>query len=90
MYFENVALVNFVLLVGLVFWMYRTNLLQRHEYDRRFEELHQELHNNVKVLEDQRTRDTEIVYREIDTLWERVSNPTPKKKTSGINSRIPL
>ena len=88
MYFENVALVNFILCVGLTFWMYRTNLLQRHEYDRRFEQLHQELHNNIKILDEEHGKDVNTLYRDIDTLWEQVN--TPKKKTTGINSRIPL
>ena len=88
MYFENVALVNFILFVGLTFWMYRTNLLQRHEYDRRFEQLHQELHNNIKILDEEHNKDMNTLYRDIDTLWEQVN--TPKKKTTGINSRIPL
>ena len=88
MYFENIALVNFVLFVGLAFWMYRTNLLQRYEYERQFEALHQELRNNVKILEEERSRDMDTLYRDIDAMWERIQ--TPKKKTTGINSRIPL
>lgn len=88
MYFENVTLVNFILFVGLTFWMYRTNLLQRHEYDRRFEQLHQELHNNIKILDEEHNNDVNTLYRDIDNIWEQVN--TPKKKTTGINSRIPL
>ena len=86
---ENMLLLNFIFTIGLAFWALRTTMNMRHDTERYLEQTHQEIRNNVNILEEKINRDVEYLQREVDVLHEQVYNAT-KKKTTGINSRIPL
>ena len=86
---ENMLLLNFIFTVGLAFWALRTIMNMRYDTERHFEQAHQEIRNNVNILEEKINRDVDYLQREVDVLHEQLHNAT-KKKTSGINSRIPL
>lgn len=86
---ENMLLLNFIFTVGLAFWTLRTTMSMRHDTERYLEQTHQEIRNNVNILEEKINRNVDYLQREVDVLHEQVYNAT-KKKTTGINSRIPL
>lgn len=86
---ENMLLLNFIFTVGLAFWALRTTMNMRHDTERHFEQVREEIRNNINILEDKINRDADYLQREVDVLHEQVYNAT-KKKTTGINSRIPM
>ena len=86
---ENMLLLNFIFTVGLAFWTLRTTMSMRHDAERYLEQTHQEIRNNANILEEKINRDVDYLQREVDVLHEQLHNAT-KKKTTGINSRIPL
>ena len=86
---ENMLLLNFIFTVGFAFWTLRTTMSMRHDTERYLEQTHQEIRNNVNILEEKINRDVEYLQREVDVLHQQLYTAT-KKKTTGINSRIPL
>jgi Tfp pilus assembly protein PilO len=77
----------------LAFIVYRQFILGKFEREREIEQMHQEIRNNmdyinskVNELEDRHDRDMMEVYRDLDNMTEAL----PTKKTTGLNSRIPL
>jgi hypothetical protein len=93
MNFENIVILNFFMTVALAFIAYRQHVIGGFRREREYEEIHQEIRNNMDYVngrldnfEDRMDRDMVEVYRDID----KVLQPPPKKKYDGINSRIPL
>ena len=90
---DNLVLLNFIFTVVLAFIAYRQNIIGKFQRERETEELHQEIRNNVDYIngklnemEDRHDRDLMEIYRDLDNMTETLS----KKKTTGLNSRIPL
>jgi hypothetical protein len=84
---------NFILTVVLAFLVYRQAVVYTFRREREVEEIHQEIRNNmdyingkVNELEDRHDRDLMEIYRDLDNMTDTLS----KKKTTGLNSRIPL
>ena len=93
MNYENIVMLNFFMTVALAFIAYRQNVIGGFRREREYEEIHQEIRNNMDYVngrldnfEDRMDRDMIDLYKDID----RVTESLPKKKTTGINSRIPL
>jgi hypothetical protein len=77
----------------LAFIAYRQLIVGKFEREREIEQIHQEIRNNadyinskMNELEDRHDRDMMEVYRDLDNMTEAL----PTKKTTGLNSRIPL
>lgn len=90
---DNLVLLNFIFTIVLAFVAYRQNIIGKFQRERETEELHQEIRNNVDYIngklnemEDRHDRDLMEIYRDLDNMTETL----PKKKTTGLNSRIPL
>lgn len=90
---DNMILLNFMFTTVLAFIVYRQFILGKFEREREIEQMHQEIRNNmdyinskVNELEDRHDRDMMEVYRDLDNMTEAL----PTKKTTGLNSRIPL
>jgi hypothetical protein len=90
---DNLVLLNFMFTTVLAFIAYRQNIVGKFQREREIEEMHQEIRNNidyinnkVNELEDRHDRDLLEIYRDLDNTMEAL----PKKKTTGLNSRIPL
>jgi hypothetical protein len=84
---------NFFMTVALAFIAYRQYVIGGFRRERENEELHQEIRNNMDYIngrldnfEDRMDRDLIDLYKDMD----RVAESLPKKKTTGMNSRIPL
>ena len=93
MNFENIVMLNFFMTVALAFIAYRQHVVGGFRRQREIEEIHQEIRNNMDYVngrldnfEDRMDRDLIDLYKDID----RVTESLPKKKTTGMNSRIPL
>ena len=89
---DNLVLLNFMFTTVLAFIAYRQNIVGKFQREREIEEMHQEIRNNmdyitskVNELEDRHDRDLLEIYRDLDNTMEAL----PKKKTTGLNSRIP-
>jgi hypothetical protein len=90
---DNMILLNFMFTTVLAFIAYRQLILGKFEREREIEQMHQEIRNNmdyingkVNEIEDRHDRDLLEIYRDLDNTMEAL----PKKKTTGLNSRIPL
>jgi hypothetical protein len=90
---DNLVLLNFMFTTVLAFIAYRQNIVGKFERERDTEQIHQEIRNNadyinskMNELEDRHDRDLLEIYRDLDN----VTDALPKKKTTGLNSRIPL
>ena len=90
---DNLVLLNFMFTTVLAFIAYRQNIVGKFQRDREVEEIHQEIRNNMDYVnarldnfEDRMDRDLIELYKDMD----RMTDSLPKKKTTGINSRIPL
>jgi len=90
---DNLVLLNFIFTIALAFVAYRQNIVGKFEREREVEQMHQEIRNNmdyingkVNEIEDRHDRDLLEIYRDLDNTMEAL----PKKKTTGLNSRIPL
>jgi hypothetical protein len=90
---ENIVIFNFFLTVALAFIGYRQHVVGGFRRERDNEEIHQEIRNSMDYVngrldnfEDRMDRDMLDLYKDMD----RVTDALPKKKTTGINSRIPL
>ena len=90
---DNLVLLNFIFTIVLAFVAYRQNIVGKFQREREIEQMHQEIRNNmdyinskVNELEDRHDRDMMEVYRDLDNMTEAL----PTKKTTGLNSRIPL
>jgi hypothetical protein len=90
---DNLVLLNFMFTTVLAFIAYRQNIVGKFQRDREVEEIHQEIRNNMDYVngrldnfEDRMDRDMIELYKDMD----RMTDALPKKKTTGINSRIPL
>ena len=90
---DNLVLLNFMFTTVLAFVAYRQNIVGKFQREREIEQMHQEIRNNmdyinskVNELEDRHDRDMMEVYRDLDNMTEAL----PTKKTTGLNSRIPL
>jgi len=89
---DNLVLLNFMFTTVLAFIAYRQNIVGKFQREREIEGMHQEIRNNmdyitskVNELEDRHDRDLLEIYRDLDNTMEAL----PKKKTTGLNSRIP-
>lgn len=90
---DNLVLLNFMFTTVLAFIAYRQNIVGKFQRDREVEEIHQEIRNQTEYFnrrldnfEDRMDRDMLEIYRDLDNTMEAL----PKKKTTGLNSRIPL
>lgn len=90
---DNLVLLNFIFTTVLAFVAYRQNIVGKFERERETEQLHQEIRNNVdhvndklNSFEDRHDRDMMEIYRDLDNMTQALST----KKTTGLNSRIPL
>jgi hypothetical protein len=90
---ENIVMLNFFLTVALAFIAYRQHVVGGFRRERDNEEIHQEIRNSMDYVngrldnfEDRMDRDMIEIYRDLDAIQEE----RPKKKTTGLNSRIPL
>jgi len=90
---EVFALINFVFTSVLAFMMYRYYVLNGFENQKRNEEIHQEMRNQMESVngrldnfENRINRDLMDMYREMNSITEAL----PKKKTTGRNSQIPF
>jgi hypothetical protein len=90
---ENIVMLNFFLTVALAFIAYRQHVVGAFRRERDNEEIHQEIRNSMDYVngrldnfEDRMDRDMLGLYKDMD----RVAESLPKKKTTGMNSRIPL
>ena len=90
---DNLVLLNFMFTTVLAFVAYRQNIVGKFQRDREVEEIHQEIRNNMDYVnarldnfEDRMDRDLIELYKDMD----RMTDSLPKKKTTGMNSRIPL
>jgi len=90
---DNLVLLNFMFTTVLAFIAYRQNIVGKFQRDREVEEIHQEIRNNMDYVngrldnfEDRMDRDLIELYKDMD----RMTDALPKKKTTGMNSRIPL
>jgi hypothetical protein len=90
---DNLVLLNFMFTTVLAFVAYRQNIVGKFQRDREVEEIHQEIRNNMDYVngrldnfEDRMDRDMIELYKDMD----RMTDALPKKKTTGMNSRIPL
>jgi len=90
---DNLVLLNFMFTTVLAFVAYRQNIVGKFQRDREVEEIHQEIRNNMDYVngrldnfEDRMDRDVIELYNDMDKMTEAL----PKKKTTGLNSRIPL
>jgi hypothetical protein len=86
-------MLNFFITVALAFIMYRQHVVDGFRREREREEIHQEIRNQSEYfngrldnLQDRMDRDLIDLYKDMD----RVTESLPKKKTTGMNSRIPL
>jgi hypothetical protein len=86
-------LLNFMFTTVLAFIAYRQLIVGKFQREREIEQIHQEIRNNadyinskMNELEDRHDRDMMEVYRDLDNMTEAL----PTKKTTGLNSRIPL
>jgi hypothetical protein len=77
----------------LAFIAYRQNIVGKFEREREVEQMHQEIRNQSEYFngrldnfEDRMDRDVIELYNDMDKMTEAL----PKKKTTGLNSRIPL
>ena len=90
---DNMILLNFMFTTVLAFIAYRQLIVGKFQREREIEQIHQEIRNNadyinskMNELEDRHDRDMMEVYRDLDNMTEAL----PTKKTTGLNSRIPL
>jgi len=90
---DNMILLNFMFTTVLAFIAYRQLIVGKFQREREIEQIHQEIRNNadyinskMNELEDRHDRDMMEVYRDLDNMTEALST----KKTTGLNSRIPL
>ena len=90
---DNLVLLNFMFTTVLAFIAYRQNIVGKFEREREVEQMHQEIRNQSEYFngrldnfEDRMDRDMIELYKDMD----RMTDALPKKKTTGINSRIPL
>ena len=93
MNYENMVMLNFFMTVALAFIAYRQHVVGGFRRERDNEEIYQEIRNNMDYVngrldnfKDRIDRDMIDLYKDMD----RVTESLPKKKTTGINSRIPL
>jgi hypothetical protein len=90
---DNLILLNFMFTIVLAFIAYRQNIVGKFQREREVEEIHQEIRNQSEYFngrldnfEDRMDRDMIELYKDMD----KVTDALPKKKTTGLNSRIPL
>jgi hypothetical protein len=90
---DNLVLLNFMFTTVLAFIAYRQNIVGKFEREREVEQMHQEIRNQSEYFngrldnfEDRMDRDVIELYNDMDKMTEAL----PKKKTTGLNSRIPL
>jgi len=90
---DNLVLLNFMFTTVLAFIAYRQNIVGKFEREREVEQMHQEIRNQSEYFngrldnfEDRMDRDVIELYNDMDNMTEAL----PKKKTTGLNSRIPL
>jgi hypothetical protein len=90
---DNMVMFNFILTVVLAFITYRQHVVGGFRREREREEIHQEIRNQTEYFngrldnfEDRMDRDMLDLYKDMD----KVADALPKKKTTGLNSRIPL
>jgi hypothetical protein len=90
---DNLVFFNFVFSVVLAFMMYRQYVVGGFRRQKEVDGIHQEIRNQMEYVngrldnfEDRMDRDMIEVYRDLDHLKDQ----QPKKKTTGLNSRIPL
>ena len=93
MNYENIVMLNFFMTVALAFIAYRQHVVGGFRRERDNEEIHQEIRNSMDYVngrldnfEDRMDRDILDLYKDVD----KVMDSLPKKKTTGMNSRIPL
>lgn len=90
---DNLILLNFIFTTVLAFIAYRQNIVGKFQRERETEQIHQEIRNQgefftdrLDSFQDRVDRDMLEIYRDLDNTMEAL----PKKKTTGLNSRIPL
>lgn len=90
---DNLVLLNFIFTTVLAFIAYRQNIVGKFQRERETEQIHQEIRNQgefftdrLDSFQDRVDRDMLEIYRDLDNTMEAL----PKKKTTGLNSRIPL
>jgi hypothetical protein len=90
---DNMILLNFIFTTVLAFIAYRQNIVGKFQRERETEQIHQEIRNQgefftdrLDSFQDRVDRDMLEIYRDLDNTMEAL----PKKKTTGLNSRIPL
>jgi len=90
---DNMVMFNFIFTVVLAFITYRQHVVGGFRREREQEEIHQEIRNQSEYFngrldnfEDRMDRDMIELYKDMDFITDSL----PKKKTTGLNSRIPL
>ena len=90
---DNMILLNFIFTTVLAFVAYRQNIVGKFQRERETEQIHQEIRNQSEFFADrldsfQNSMDRDVIqlYNDMDKMTEAL----PKKKTTGLNSRIPL
>lgn len=90
---DNLVLLNFIFTIVLAFVAYRQTIVGKFQRERETEQLHQEIRNQSEYFngrldnfEDRMDRDMIEIYRDLDNMTQAL----PTKKTTGLNSRIPL
>ena len=90
---DNIILLNFIFTTVLAFVAYRQNIVGKFQREREIEQIHQESRNQSEFFadrldsfQDRVDRDMLEIYRDLDNMTQAL----PTKKTTGLNSRIPL
>lgn len=90
---DNMILLNFIFTTVLAFVAYRQNIVGKFQRERENQQIHQEIRNQSEFFADrldsfQNSMDRDVIqlYNDMDKMTEAL----PKKKTTGLNSRIPL
>ena len=90
---DNMILLNFIFTTVLAFVAYRQNIVGKFQREREIEQIHQESRNQSEFFadrldsfQDRVDRDMLEIYRDLDNMTQAL----PTKKTTGLNSRIPL
>ena len=90
---DTMVLISIMYTSVLAFLAYRQLVVGKFEREREVEQIHQEIRNQgeyftdrLESFQDRVDRDMLEIYRDLDNTMEAL----PKKKTTGLNSRIPL
>ena len=90
---DNMILLNFIFTTVLAFVAYRQNIVGKFQRERENQQIHQEIRNQSEFFadrldsfQDRVDRDMLEIYRDLDNMTQAL----PTKKTTGLNSRIPL